>query len=184
MQTIMSPLRYLLMSICFVAVLSACTGSASTPSSSTPTVIAQTTIPTATPTPTPAHMGQSADQILQGLKAHGLSISESFTYTADNDVNKLLGRPGQYVGKLNFKDTRITSTERGIGISVRDGGSIEIFATITDAQNRFTYIQAISKSSPLFAEYEYLDGLVILRISSQLTPVQAKAYEAALKALP
>ena len=182
MHTIMSPLRYLLMSICFVAVLSACTGSASTPTSSTPTVIAQTTIPTATPTPT--HMGQSADQILQGLKAHGLPIGESFTYTAENDVNKLLGRPGQYIGKLNFKDTRITSTERGIGISVRDGGSIEIFATVTDAQNRFTYIQAISKSSPLFAEYEYLDGLVILRISSQLTPVQAKAYEAALKALP
>ncbi len=180
MHTIMSPLRYLLMSICFVAVLSACTGSASTPSSSTPTVIAQTTIPTATP----AHMGQSADQILQGLMPHGLPIGESFTYTADKDVNKLLGRPGQYVGKLNFKDTRITSTERGIGISVRDGGSIEIFATVADAQNRFTYIQAISKSSPLFAEYEYLDGLVILRISSQLTPVQAKAYEAALKALP
>src|SRR6266496_5060912 len=104
MHTIMSPLRYLLMSICFVAVLSACTGSASTPSSSTPTVIAQTTIPTATATP--AHMGQSADQILQGLMPHGLPIGESFTYTADKDVNKLLGRPGQYVGKLNFKDTR------------------------------------------------------------------------------
>jgi hypothetical protein len=184
MFTIASSLRYLFLSICFVALLSACTGSVSTPSSSTPTVIAQTPIPTATPTPTPAHTGQSADQILQGLKTHGLPIGESFTYTAENDVNKLLGRPGQYIGKLNFKDTRIPSTKHGIDISVPDGGSLEVFATATDAQNRFNYIQSISKSSPLFAEYEYRDGLVILRISSQLTPDQAKAYEDALKTLP
>ncbi len=51
--------------------------------------------------------------------------------------------------------------------------------------HRFSYLQALSKSgSPFFVEYEYLDGVVILRISSQLTPDQAAKYQAALKALP
>ena len=96
----------------------------------------------------------------------------------------LLGRPGQYTDKVNFKDTRISSTDQGVDISVTDGGSIEVFTTTTDAKNRFAYIQKISKSGvALFAEYEYLDGLVILRVSAQLTPDQAAKYEATLKAL-
>ncbi|HVB60725.1 MAG TPA: hypothetical protein VNE61_05970 [Ktedonobacteraceae bacterium] len=143
-----------------------------------------TATPSPTPTPGPAHSGQTSVQIMQGLKAHGLPIGAYFNYTAANDVNKLLGRPGQYIGKLNFKDTRISSSDQGVDISVPDGGSIEVFANTTDAKNRFTYIQSISKSGvALFAEYEYLDGVAILRISPQLTPAQAVQYEAAFKAL-
>ena len=170
--------------------LTACGGSTQSPASSTTTATAKvgsTMLPTPSPTPKPqiAHYSKTADQILQELKAHGLPIGASFTYTADNDANKLLGRPGQYIGKVNFKDTRIASTDQGVNISVRDGGSIEVFATTTDAQHRFAYIQAISTSgNALFAEYEYLDGVAILRISSQLTPTQASAYKAALKTIP
>lgn len=168
----------------------ACGSSTQSSSSSGVTPVAKVTpTPTATPSPTPtpgpAHFGQTALQILQGLKAHNLPIGVYFNYTADNDVNKLLGRPGQYTGKLNFKDTRISSSDQGANISVSDGGSIEVFASTTDAKNRFAYIQSISKSGvALFAEYEYLDGVVILRVSSQLTPSQAAQYQAALKALP
>ena len=161
--------------------LSACGGSSQNASSSpSPT-------PTSTPSPTPtpqaaAHAGQSADQILQGLKAKGLPIGTVTTYTAANDPNHLLGRPGQYTDKVSFKDTRIG---QGTGIGVSHGGSIEVFATVQDAQKRFTYLQSLSTSgNALFAEYEYLDGVVILRISSQLTPDQAAQYQTALKALP
>ena len=143
------------------------------------------TVPSATPTPKIAHAGQTADQLLSGLKTKGLPIGVSVTYTAENDENKLLGRPHQYIGKVNFKDTRIPdSGNQGVDISVGDGGSIEVFADQTDAQKRFQYIQAISSSSSLFAEYEYLDGMAILRISRELTPDEAKAYETAFKALP
>ena len=69
-------------------------------------------------------------------------------------------------------------------MSVSDGGSVEVFATVTDAQHRFKYLQAISTSgNALFAEYEYLDGIAILRLSSKLTPTQAAAYKTAFLTL-
>ena len=180
--------RLLLVAMLTTALLlSACGGSTQNISSPTATAavkVSPTPASTPSPTPGPAHTGQSADQIMQGLKTNGLPIGVSFTYTAANDVNHLLGRPGQYTDKVNFKDTRISSTDQGVDISVTDGGSIEVFTTTTDAKNRFAYIQKISKSGvALFAEYEYLDGLVILRVSAQLTPDQAAKYEATLKAL-
>lgn len=148
------------------------------------TIPTKTAVP-ATPTPTIPHVGQSADQLLAGLKAKGLPIGVTVTYTAETDQNKLLGRPNQYTSKVNFKDTRIPdSGNQGVDISVGDGGSIEAFANQADAQKRFQYLQSISSSSSLFAEYEYLDGVAILRLSHQLTPDQAKAYEVAFKSLP
>jgi hypothetical protein len=177
---------FLVLAVAMAMILFACGGSVQSVSSSSTTAVVKVT-PTLTPTPTPGppHTGQSATQIMQYLKSHGFPIGVSFTYTAENDVNHLFGRPGQYIGKVNFKDTRISSTNQGVDISVRDGGSIEVFATTTDAKNRFAYIQQISKSGiALFAEYEYLDGVAILCVSAQLTPDQAKKYEATLKALP
>lgn len=161
-----------------------------TTSSSSPTTTTQaspTTHTTPIPTTThPAHLGQSALQIVQGLQVKGLPIGPMFNYSASNDLNKQLGRPYQYTSKVNFKDTRTpASTNQGANISVSDGGSIEVFATTGDALNRFNYLQALTKSgSAIFAEYEYLDGTVVMRISSQLTPTQAAAYQVALKALP
>lgn len=140
--------------------------------------------PTATSTPSVPHLGESADQILAGLKGKAIPIGDIFTYTAANDPNNLLGRPGQYVSKDNFKDTRISSTDSGVDISVSDGGAVETFANSTDAQKRFAYLQSISTSgNAMFAEYEYLDGAAVLRISSQLTPDQAKQYQSAFESL-
>jgi hypothetical protein len=146
---------------------------------------AATATPNVTATPKVAHVGQSAAQVFAGFKAKGLPTGESVTYTDASDLNHLLGRPGQYTGKVNFKDTRIPdSGNHDVNIAVDDGGSIEVFATQADATKRFTYVQAIATSSALFAEYDYQDGLVVLRISNVLTPAQAQAYEAALKTLP
>jgi hypothetical protein len=123
---------------------------------------------------------KTADQIVQALK-QSLPIGDSFSYTADNDPNHLLGRPGQYISKVNWIDTTLTTTNTGADISVGDGGSIETFASLTDANARFTYIQGISRSSALFAEYEYQEGPYILRVSKAFTPDQAQAYDAAFK---
>jgi len=183
----MKKIRILLPAFVIVSALlfTACGGGLQSSTSSPSPTATSTPSPTPTPTPHVAHAGQTADQFLQGLKAHGLPIGVSFTYSAANDLNHLLGRPGQYIGKVNFKDTRITGYGQGANISVSDGGSIEVFATTTEAKKRFAYLQAISKSGVgLFAEYEYLDGVAILRISNQLTPDQATQYQVALKALP
>jgi len=126
----------------------------------------------------------TAEQIMNAIKAKGLPIGETFTYNDTNDLNHLLGRPGQYTSKSVWKDTRVHAQDSNTGanIAVSDGGSIEVCANATDAQKRFKYIQAISTSGPaMFAEYEYISGPAILRVSSQLTPTQAKEYEDAFK---
>lgn len=176
----------LIIAVLFITSCGSSTTSASS-SVTTPTakiVPTATSMPSPVPTPGPAHSGQTALQILQSLKAHSLPVGVYFNYTADNDANHLMGRPGQYIGKLNFKDTRISSSDTGVKIGVPDGGSIEVFANTTDARHRFAYIQAISTSGvAMFAEYEYLDGDAILRISPQLSPSQATQYKAAFEAL-
>ncbi|HEY7092736.1 MAG TPA: hypothetical protein VH393_06135, partial [Ktedonobacterales bacterium] len=77
-------------------VLSACGGAASSSSVS----------PTSTPKPAVKHSGQTAAQIVAALKTKGLPITDSFTYDGNTDLNKLLGRPNQYTGKVNFRDSR------------------------------------------------------------------------------
>lgn len=117
-----------------------------------------------------------ANAVVDKLSAAGLPVSDRMTYDASNDVNKILGRPGQYVGKTSFRDTRLTV--ESADFSMDDGGTLETFATAADAKRRFDYVDGISQS-PLFAEYHWLRGTTLLRVSHRLTPDQAKEYEAA-----
>ncbi|MGW4560862.1 hypothetical protein ACWEN3_00185 [Streptomyces sp. NPDC004561] len=109
----------------------------------------------------------------------------SGTVTAENDPNHLLGRPGQYTSKITFEDTRIpagkvTGTHKG---DVERGGSIEAFATSTDAQTRAKYVEAVTESMPALAEYDYVHGNVLVRVSHDLTPRQAAGYRTAADGL-
>ncbi|MER6738225.1 hypothetical protein [Streptomyces puniciscabiei] len=109
----------------------------------------------------------------------------SGTVTAANDGNHLLGRPGQYTSKITFTDTRIKAAdveglEKG---DVTRGGSIEAFATAADAQTRAKYVEDVTKSMPALAEYDYVHGTVLVRVSHLLTPAQAAAYKTAADGL-
>jgi hypothetical protein len=115
--------------------------------------------------------------VARELKAEGLPIGRIVVYTRTTDPNQLLGRPSFYTSKVLFYDTRIRASERRGGISV--GGSVEVFGSKVDAVSRYGFLSA--NSGPLFAEYHYLEGLVLLRISSVLTPAQAASYDTALK---
>lgn len=127
---------------------------------------------TATPTPRPI----SAEAAIAQLKTAGFPIGEMVVYTAATDQNNLLGRPNQYVSKATFRDTRLPV---GDPLEVASGGSVETFATEADMLARKTYIEGIAKSPP-FAEYDYGQGRILLRLSSKLTPDQALAYQQAL----
>jgi hypothetical protein len=116
-------------------------------------------------------------QVITALRHAGLPIGAVKYYTPSSDPNKLLGRPSQYTGKANFHDRRL----RGRPFVVDNGGSVETFANKRDASIRHRYLHAISTSSPLFAEYNYIEGTVVLRLSHILTPAQAKAYERAFR---
>jgi len=82
---------------------------------------------------------------------------------------------------VKFADTRVkasdvASSEKG---DVSYGGGIEVFGNHSDAQARADYIQAIVKASPIFAEYDYVSGDVVIRISHYLSPAQAAEYKTA-----
>jgi hypothetical protein len=109
------------------------------------------------------------------------TAKQSGTVTAANDPNHLLGRPGQYTSKVTFTDTRIKAsdvegTEKG---DVERGGAIEVFGDAAGAQARAKYIQAIAKAMPAVAEYDYVHGSVLVRVSHYLTPAQAAGYKSA-----
>ncbi|WP_333740898.1 hypothetical protein [Streptomyces sp. IBSBF 2806] len=102
--------------------------------------------------------------------------------TAENDPNKLLGRPHQYSSKVTFTDSRIAASDVE-GLDKDDtlrGGAVEVFESAEDAKARADYIESVTKSLPMLAEYHYLSGPVLVRVSHYLTPQQAGEYKAAL----
>lgn len=106
-------------------------------------------------------------------------------YTEETDPNHLLGRPNGYLSKATFEDTRIKQNDV-LGYSPGDveaGGSVEVFTDAVGAAARTTYIQTLAKGFPGAAEYDYLAGPVLLRVSRLLTPSQGAEYESALKML-
>lgn len=126
-----------------------------------------------------------ADQVLAQLQGSGLPIGETYIYNASNDPSHLLGTPGQYVGALVFQDQRLPKHEHGADLTIVDGGEIEVFASQADVKTTQNYMSAINQDNAMFFnEYDYWRGIVLLRISTQLNPTQAKAYKAAFNALP
>jgi hypothetical protein len=109
------------------------------------------------------------------------TVKLSGTVTADNDPNHLLGHPNQYTSKITFDDTRISASDvSGTDkAGVEHGGAIEVFGSPADAQARAKYIQSVSKSMPMFAEYDYVHGAVLVRVSHYLTPKKAADYKTA-----
>lgn len=122
---------------------------------------------------------RDANALVDALRARALPIGDRFVVTAANDPNMLLGRPGAYTSKVNFRDTRLS--EQGRTFELPNGGSIEVFAHEADASARRDYIQNVTRGNPLLTEYTYAVGAVVLRLSSRLTPEQAAAYETALR---
>ncbi len=105
----------------------------------------------------------NAEEYGSKLKEAGLDIENVEVTTAENDQNKLMGRPNQYTSKINFTN-----------------GTIEVFANKEDAKNRKEYIDNIGKKMPLMAEYSYINDVgTLLRIKKDLTPDDAKKYEEA-----
>ncbi|MEU5596665.1 hypothetical protein [Streptomyces sp. NPDC020298] len=119
------------------------------------------------------------------LSSKVASAKLSGTVTAATDPNHLLGRPGQYTSKVTFTDSRIKAadvegTKEG---DVDRGGAVEVFADQAAAQARAKYVQAVTKSLPAAAEYDYVHGSVLVRVSHYLTPAQAAAYKTATNGL-
>jgi hypothetical protein len=123
----------------------------------------------------------TATEVTQAFTDANLPITNITTLTVDNDPNELLGRPNQYIEKVFFADTRLKDE----GLTGADlGGTIEVFKNSSDMQKRKKYVDTVTQSASMFAEYSYGNGVLLLRLSHRLTPDQAKEYEDVFMKLP
>jgi hypothetical protein len=121
----------------------------------------------------------TAEQVLGQLKQKGLPVGKSLTYTAANDPEKLLGRPGGYTSKVNFQDSRLEA--QSTDMNVQDGGSVEVFANENEAVRRWNDLENAALDGKIPTEYDYQEGPIVLRLSKRLQPDQAKAYDTAIE---
>ena len=112
------------------------------------------------------------DKLKEKESAHMNNIEVT---TADNDKNKLLGRPNQYTEKINWKDNRSKDSQMDC--------SVEVFKNKEDAIARKTYIESIIKATPMFTQYIEQKDNILLRVDGVLTPTQADEYIKIFKAL-
>lgn len=104
------------------------------------------------------------------------SITETTEITEDNDPNDMIGRPNGYDAAVVIYDERAECADLGVDC----GATVEEFASEGDAQQRSDYIQGLLDAAPLLgAEYHYLNGGLLLRVSGELPPSAADEYEAA-----
>ena len=126
----------------------------------------------------------TAESVIAHLKAAGLPIAEEVIYTAETDTNQLLGRPGQYIAKAAWRDTRVTGVWATDEVSTMSGGGVEVFANEAERITRQDYLIEVSRMPLLGGQYNYGKGTVLVRVARALTPDQAADYERALAALP
>jgi hypothetical protein len=71
----------------------------------------------------------TAQQVTTALAKHIPAVTPGVVYTADTDPNHLLGRPGGYVSKTAFIDSRVSQSDvEGMrSDAVERGGSVEVF---------------------------------------------------------
>ena len=138
-----------------------------------------TSTSTSSPTPTPTQTPMTIEEVIGFLVDTGLPITELIYYTEETDPNELLGRPNQYIAKVNWTDERISGNN-----GVQAGGSIELFLNPTDMQARKDYLELVTKFMSTTVEYAYSNGNILLRLSHSLTPTQAQEYETILMSIP
>ncbi|MFH9348314.1 hypothetical protein [Kitasatospora sp. NPDC017646] len=131
---------------------------------------------TASPKAAPPAAAQDAAAVAAKIKKAVHTATTTTNITAADDPNKLLGRPHQYTSATVITDSRIEDTNAS---GADRGATVEVFATAEDAKARAAYIEAIGKAQPIFAEYDYVHGTVLVRVAKALTPDQAAEYDKA-----
>ena len=116
--------------------------------------------------------------------ASGVPATIAFTYTAENDPNKLLGRQGGYTSKVSLQDSRLPKVAdflSGTASSTDGGAAIECYPDSSGAQDRYQELKGF-QGGILGDGYDYVSGSCVLRLSKDLTPTQASQYQKAFVA--
>jgi serine/threonine-protein kinase len=151
--------------------------------------------PNATSSPsTPASVGLSAptsgsataQEAAESIRAAIPEVTELIPLTEGNDANNLIGRPNGYVEATVIVDSRASriplcsSADAGVDC----GATVEQWPDETAAHKRAEYIQTIQGAMPIAGrEWNTVTGDLLLRVTGELKPSVAKAYEAAFTGL-
>lgn len=119
-----------------------------------------------------------AEQVIDTLIDADIDLLDWTIFDAETDPNHLLGRPGQYISKASFWDSRIGDPEDG-----PEAGTVEVFRNEKNLLSRMRYVEEIGQRMPMFLQYQFRRGLVLLRLNKRFTPIAAKEYERALERL-
>ncbi|WP_156479385.1 hypothetical protein [Gordonia sp. QH-12] len=126
------------------------------------------------PTTAPATTARSVAERVQTAVPEAMSLVD---LTEDNDANNLLGRPNGYSQATVIVDKRAECDDSP---GVDCGAVVELWPSEEAANKRKDYIQSILTDSPMLgSEYDTVRGPMILRVSGDLKPSQAKVYEQA-----
>lgn len=127
----------------------------------------------------------TSDQIVQKMKDdYSLPITQELTYTEETDGNGLLGRPDQYTSKTSWNDENDVDEVQMCNDYPDDDYrdcTVEVFENKSDARERQEYIESVWEDGGLLHQdqYIYRAGTALLRVTYQITPDQAAAYEKA-----
>lgn len=127
----------------------------------------------------------TAEEIANKIKEKNSNVGRIVVYDEKTDINELLGRPNQYTSKATFEDLRIEQINKNLDkeyfseeeINEPIGGTIEVFKNEKDMKKRKKYIEEITSSISVFAEYSYGEKVYLLRLNNSLTPSQAEEYK-------
>lgn len=116
----------------------------------------------------------SSKELLEQLKEKNSNLSEIEEFTSETDPNEKLGRPGYYISKADFSDSRVEQVGEYLC-----GGTIETFSSEKDCKSRADYLNGLN--DPEFGllglnQYVYQYDCVLFRVSYDLTPEQAEEY--------
>ena len=117
------------------------------------------------------------EEVLERFILFELPVGETIIYDEETCPNNLLGRPGQYIGKADWEDTRVEQ----FGDSLT-GGTIEIFEDEATLVKRKEYLEPFLEEA-MFLQYMFIHKNVIVRVDKELTPSQAEEYKDALESL-
>ena len=133
----------------------------------------------------------TTDDVIKAFQKAGLPIGRIEVYSEETDPEHLLGRPGHYIGKCAWEDTRYrakTPEEQAIqdvffksqGANGLTGGFIEAFESQDELQSREKLLRTAYENNPLVFQYIFVHKNIILRIDQEITPQQAEEYKSVL----
>jgi hypothetical protein len=120
----------------------------------------------------------NSSDVANGFLEAELPIDEVVTHTAKTDPNHLLGRPGYYSSKTDFRDKRYYSDE--ISEWEGDNHTIEVFPSAAAALSRKKYVERVTKDVPFLTQYLILRGRILVRFDRVMTPDEVQEYSDAL----